>query len=138
MSDLIDRQAAIDALRYAQHRFTVADEAGGMGTVKWSEDVIYFAAAERVLSELPSAQPQHNVRFSDVDHVWIDGKQYISLQRFGEAIKDAQPEIVKCRDCKHMQEDKIFHQCWCNGNEVKPDHFCGYGVRMRNNKGEWN
>ena len=58
MSDLISRQAAIDALRYAQHRFTVADEAGGMGTVKWSEDVIYFAAAERVLSELPSAQPE--------------------------------------------------------------------------------
>jgi len=45
-------------LRYAQHRFTVADEAGGMGTVKWSEDVIYFATAERVLAELPSAQPQ--------------------------------------------------------------------------------
>lgn len=58
MNDLIERQAAIDALRYAQHRFTVADEAGGMGTVKWSEDVIYFAAAERVLSELPSAQPE--------------------------------------------------------------------------------
>lgn len=56
--DLIERQAAIDALRYAQHRFTVADEAGGFGTVKWSEDVIYFAAAERVLSELPSAQPE--------------------------------------------------------------------------------
>ena len=55
MSDNISRQAAIDALRYAQHRFTVADEAGGMGTVKWSEHVIYFAAAERVLTELPSA-----------------------------------------------------------------------------------
>ena len=58
MSDLIDRKAAIEALRYAQHRFIVADEAGGMGTVKWSEDVIYFAAAERVLAELPSAQPE--------------------------------------------------------------------------------
>ena len=58
MDDLISRKAAIDALRYAQHRFTVADEAGGMGTVKWSEDVIYFAAAERVLTELPSAQPE--------------------------------------------------------------------------------
>lgn len=57
MSDLISRKDAIDALRYAQHRFTVADEAGGMGTVKWSEDVIYFAAAERVLTELSSAQP---------------------------------------------------------------------------------
>ena len=55
MSDLISRAEAIDALRYAQHRFTVADEAGGMGSVKWSENVIYFAAAERVLTELPSA-----------------------------------------------------------------------------------
>ena len=62
MSDTISRQAALDALRYAQHRFTVADEAGGMGTVKWSEDVIYFAAAERVLSELPSAQATHEER----------------------------------------------------------------------------
>ena len=53
--DLISRAEAIDALRYAQHRFTVADEAGGMGSVKWSENVIYFAAAERVLTELPSA-----------------------------------------------------------------------------------
>ena len=61
MDDLISRQAAIDALRYAQHRFTVADEAGGMGSVKWSEDVIYFAAAERVLSELPSAQPEQQI-----------------------------------------------------------------------------
>ena len=60
MDDLISRQAAIEALRYAQHRFTVADEAGGIGTVKWSEDVIYFAAAERVLTELPSAQPERN------------------------------------------------------------------------------
>ena len=69
MSDLIERQAAIDALRYAQHRFTVADEAGGMGTVKWSEDVIYFAAAERVLSELPSAQPERK-KMSNKE--WVD------------------------------------------------------------------
>ena len=58
MTDLIDRQAAIDALRYAQHRFTVADEAGGMGIVKWSEDVIYFAAAEKVLDEMPTIEAE--------------------------------------------------------------------------------
>jgi hypothetical protein len=57
-NDTISRQTAIDALRYAQHRFTVSDEAGGMGTVKWSENVIYSAAAERVLTELPSVQPE--------------------------------------------------------------------------------
>lgn len=77
MDDLISRQAAIDALRYAQHRFTVADEAGGMGTVKWSEDVIYFAAAERVLAELPPAQPRPKT-----GHWIYDGDQIICNRCF--------------------------------------------------------
>lgn len=37
--------------------------------------------------------------------------------------------LIRCKDCKYMQEDKIFHQCWCNGREVKYDHFCGYAER---------
>ena len=57
--DCISRQAAIDTLKDARHRFSVADEAGGIGTVKWSEDVIYFAAAKRALADLPSVQPDH-------------------------------------------------------------------------------
>lgn len=44
-------------------------------------------------------------------------------------LPSAQPEIIRCKDCKHVQEDKIFHQYWCNGKEVKPDHFCGYAER---------
>ena len=44
-------------------------------------------------------------------------------------LPSAQPEIIRCKDCKHVQEDKIFHQYWCNGEEVKPDHFCGYAER---------
>ncbi len=71
--DLIGRQAAIDALRYAQHRFTVADEAGGFGTVKWSEDVIYFAAAERVLSELPAAQPDNDMIHLQKEQAYLKG-----------------------------------------------------------------
>lgn len=57
-NDTIDRQGAIEALRDAQHRFTVADESGGIGTIKWSEVVIDFTAAEKVLSDLPSAEPE--------------------------------------------------------------------------------
>ena len=95
---LISRQAAIDALRYAQHRFTVADEAGGMGTVKWSEYVIYFAAAERVLTDLPSAQP----------------------------------EVIRCKDCKYMTEhydtdgNVPYWTCseWDSGTDY--DGFCHY------------
>ena len=65
MSELISREAAIEALRYAQHRFTVADEAGGMGTVKWSENVIYFDAAVNALSLLPSAQTDNQTNQCD-------------------------------------------------------------------------
>ena len=84
MNDTISRQAAIDALRYAQHRFIVADEAGGMGTVKWSEDVIYFAAAERVLSDLPSVQPE--------------------VLAHGEGELSAQPEMIRCKDCIYFDK----------------------------------
>ena len=48
-----------------------------------------------------------------------------------KALPTAQPEIIRCRDCKHMQKDEIFHQCWCNGHEVKEDHFCGYAERRQ-------
>jgi len=124
MDSLISRQAAIDALGEKPLVWDDLSDFDLGKAAQWSDDVDAIKA-------LPSAQPQHNVRFSDVDHVWIDGKQYISLQRFGEAIKDAQPEIVKCRECKHMQKDEIFHQCWCNGNMVKLDDYCSYAERRQ-------
>ena len=37
--------------------------------------------------------------------------------------------LIRCRDCKHMQKDEIFHQCWCNGNMVKLDDYCSYAER---------
>ena len=103
--DLISRQAAIDALRYAQHRFTVADEAGGMGTVKWSEDVIYFATAERVLAELPSAQPE---RMNN--RQWID---FLSAQ-FDISRTSAKEMLHGMMQCK--KEDN-FKKLFNGGKE---------------------
>lgn len=50
-------------------------------------------AAGSVIAQ-PTIQPEatDKVRFGDKDHVWIDGKQYISLRRFQEAVKEAQPK----------------------------------------------
>ena len=66
-----------------------------------------------IFAEQMSAQPQHEVRFSDADHVWIDGKQYISLRRFMGAVKEAQPQSTKldewCDDC--AEYDKERHCC---------------------------
>ena len=40
-------------------------------------------------------------------------------------------EIVRCRDCKHYDNDKTeyFNYCceWCE--QVEPDGFCAWGVR---------
>ena len=96
--DLISRAEAIEALRYAQHRFTVADEAGGMGSVKWSEDVIYFAAAERVLTELPSADRPRGE--------WIDedGTYYANCSECGYQM-DTRQERGYFRFCPNCGAD---------------------------------
>lgn len=49
MNDLISRQDAIEAVRTAEHRFTVADEQHGMGTVKWDMYGVYTAFHKDVL-----------------------------------------------------------------------------------------
>ena len=106
--DTIYRQDAIDALRDVQHRFTVADEAGGFGTVKWSEDVIYFAAAERVLSDLPSADRPRGK--------WIEGETFYFC---GE-----QRLPMKCSVCGRT----ALNEPWC---------YCpNCGADMRGEKNE--
>lgn len=40
--------------------------------------------------------------------------------------------IIRCRDCKHVEHDELFHELWCMGREVKPDHYCGYAERRDN------
>lgn len=112
MSDLIDRQEAIDALRYTQHRFTVADEAGGIGTVKWSEDVIYFAAAEKVLADLPSAQPERP------KGEWVGVHAY--CDHLNEEAK------VNGRTDRYFPSGMMIgvycNQCWCRAD--KKSDFC--------------
>lgn len=41
----------------------------------------------------------------------------------------AQSEITHCRECEKLQIDNIFHDYWCNGRRVRPDHYCGYAKR---------
>lgn len=92
----------IDALRYAQHRFTVADEAGGMGTVKWSEDVIYFATVERVLAELPSAQPEQDIEHCATCVHDEDSVEICVLRKCKYAIS----ELIDCYEPKQSERKK--------------------------------
>ena len=38
-------------------------------------------------------------------------------------------ELVRCRDCKKAEHDKIFREYWCEGREVEPDGYCSDGER---------
>lgn len=57
MGDLIDRQAAIDAVKKNTFRLTFAEEQNCDGHVAWSAKAVYSDVMEGALLELPSAQP---------------------------------------------------------------------------------
>lgn len=58
MSDLINRQAAIDAVKKNTFRLTFAEEQNCEGHVAWSANAVYSDVIEGALLELPSAQPE--------------------------------------------------------------------------------
>lgn len=62
MSDLIERQAAIDAVKKNTFRLTFAEEQNCEGHVAWSANAVYSDVIEGALLELPSAQPPHSGR----------------------------------------------------------------------------
>ena len=58
MSDLISRQAAIDAVKKNTCRRTFAEEQNCDGHVAWSAEAVYSDVMEGALLDLPSAQPE--------------------------------------------------------------------------------
>ena len=58
MSDTIDRQAAIDAVKKNTFRLTFAEEQNYEGHVAWSAKAVYSDVMEGAVLELPSAQPE--------------------------------------------------------------------------------
>ncbi len=57
MSDLISRQAAIDAVKKNTFRLTFAEEQNYEGHVAWSAYAVYSDVIEGALLDLPFAQP---------------------------------------------------------------------------------
>ena len=119
----IDRQQAIDAV----------DAIGHIATMPDGDKCIRRSAVKYTLSMLPSAKPK--VRFNDKDHVWIDGKQYISLPRFQQAVKEAQsnaqPEIIHCNECRHRFTHNCVANTWVSvfGYTVDDNFYCGFAER---------
>ena len=86
MSDLIDRQAAIDAL-------------------------------EKVAELFPWRVPGNRDSYDRYNEAWNDaiGRAEIEIEK----LPSAQPEIVRCKDCKHWREGTVYSYC---------DRLYGMGV----------
>ena len=134
MSDLIDRQAAIDALveildRPNHAEFLYGDEICG------------------ALGSLPSAQPKvekdTNVPINDCiskqaaiyaaeRESQVDGAYgYMDTKSIVDMLNDlpsVQPEIIRCKDCKFF----VSGMEWCEADDehpASPDAFCSWAER---------
>lgn len=131
--DFISRRAAIDALNVLVKDGHAYVNGAFFETILRDE-------AKRVLEELPSAQPEY-YDYSDIDDVWefYAEEQDINLTDGAKQLKDAmwvgyrkgkqdaQPEIIRCKDCKHLFEDNGCPlRTWWTHTE---DDFCSYAER---------
>ena len=85
--DLIDRQAAIDAINKAFERVFAWDGTGPLG--------------DKVLENVPSAQPEQ----------LTDKEQRIFLAAMGREEKVCKQVDEECRDCREPYEDSLVKVC---------------------------
>ena len=127
MDSFISRQAAIDAVKKNTFRLTFAEEQNCEGHVAWSAYAVYSEVMEGALLELPSAQPEPSQVARDIATI-IENEQDMRVML-------SQPEIVRCKDCKHYyfadnrtpQEQR--YTCELDGDRWNPDSFCSYAER---------
>lgn len=121
MSDLIDRQAAIDVI----DSFNVFESRC---------DQIKL---EQMIGELPPVQPEPSQVAKDIARIVENGQDMRVI---------AQPEIIRCKDCKHwIPYDWMFSEVWRSKNiadypedeigcnycdmTMKANDFCSRGER---------
>lgn len=121
MSDLIERQAAIDAFKpYAGYE-------SNRTNAEWVHRI------ELVLHDMPSAQPE--ITEDDVKEfcrkrclIVVTSDFYDEMTR---RLPSAQPDIVRCKDCKYWGIHKRLNIPWCREMHIDrgADDFCSYAER---------
>ena len=139
MEDLISRRDAITVpilpKEHRKYQTMSLDDAYELGWLDCQECVEDLPSAQ--LQPCKDAVSKADVleTYAELYDVFDDNKEIKNeLHKIYDkinALQAAQPEIIRCRECKHMQKDDIFHQCWCNGNMVKFDDYCSYAERRQ-------
>ena len=101
MSDLISRQAVIDAVKKNTFRLTFAEEQNCEGHVAWSANAVYSDVIEGALLELPSAQPEQ----------LTDKEQRIFLAAMGREEKVCKEVDEGHRQFREPYEDTLVSIC---------------------------
>ena len=149
MSDLISRQAAIDAL-HMHLMYRMGTDSNKKRLDEW-------------INNLPSAQPEY-YDYSDIEPLWksFAEENDINLTSTAKQLKDAmwvgyrkgeqaaQTEIIRCKDCKHWRQqtnyqgaplsfgfcesDDMWRSLYGETYEVShidtdDDFYCGYAER---------
>ena len=144
MNDLISKEVVIDTLKAVRDLVWDVDIPSPtvpeyiehheqMQSIMRNIDIL----TDKII-KMPSVQPESAEMLSGkVWDEWCTGcKEYDHEKhccpRFNRvirtAIDDAQPEIVRCKDCKYFQTDKCYihiERIW----ELTPEDYCSQGVR---------
>ena len=162
MKDPIERQDAIDALDVLcqEHRYKIPGkrETYSQYNEAWQDAL---DRAEGAIFNLPSAQPKKRTQERTETHACdlierqaaIDALHMHLMYRMGtdsnkkrldewiNNLPSAQPEIIRCKDCKHFHYDMPYviqgipvlgHEVcdfWGDGCKTSENGFCSYAER---------
>ena len=133
MDDTISRQAALDALRDYLIEKRCPDD--GTLTCRLIEN--------EVINKLPSAQPYTIysdgrlwITVDDIDKVTavvVDEHKSKFCKQFYEDYEEAQPEIIRCKECKWWtkQDDSLQGRCALLQIYPTGGWFCGSAERRK-------
>ena len=137
-NDLISRQAAIDAVKKNTFRLTFAEEQNCEGHVAWSAEAVYSDVMEGALLEFPSAQPEPiKINIDDFNKEDLERVKK-ELGNTPITVLPAQPEIIRCKDCKHWTNnigDSKLRDNYCNDEahglyyQCSEDDYCSFAER---------
>lgn len=131
-TDLISRQAAIDAMTNTLWHYP-NECYRNLNEYEFAKGL-----AELGLKSVPSAQPE------PLDEWCTDCKEYDKdkhccprwnrvIRQTLKDMKEEQPEIIRCKDCKNWHIDCIpvceKHGCDVISDYTKPDDFCSWAER---------
>ena len=72
----------------------------------------------------------------DAARDWYEGLicgSFKGLEKRLRALPSAQPEIIRCRDCKHYADNRVPQEQMCvcdiDGDRWSPDSYCSFAER---------